>query len=131
MGNRQTGIRVAHHLDLPCISGIRDLEIFEGSVTCKRETEVGLEIYEVELPAVFTTMGAVFAIPRYPSIRGIMRAMKKEIEEIKVTKGIPQLEIFELEKITNERKGEILGDGKKSAVSNLMKKLAEEGLLER
>jgi electron transfer flavoprotein beta subunit len=130
MANRQTGIRVAHHLGLPCISGIRDLKIFEGSATCKRETEVGLEIYEVELPAVFTTMGAVFAIPRYPSIRGIIGAMKKEIEEIKVTIGTPQLEIFELEKITNERKGEILGDGKKSAVSNLMKKLAEEGLLE-
>jgi len=130
MTNRQTGIRVAHHLDLPCISGIRDLEIFEGSVTCKRETEVGLEIYEVELPAVFTTMGPVFATPRYPSLRGIMGAKKKEIEEIKVTKGTPQLEIFELEKITNERKGEILGDGKKSAVSNLMRKLAEERLLE-
>jgi electron transfer flavoprotein alpha/beta subunit len=75
-------------------------------------------------------MGAVFATPRYPSIRGIMTAMKKEIEVIKVNKGAPQVEISELEKITNERKGEILGDEKKSAVSNLMKKLAKKGLLE-
>lgn len=130
MSHRQTGLRVAHRLGLPCLSGIRDLEIFGKSATCKRETEEGWEIYEVELPAVFTSLGAVFATPRYPSIRGIMNAKKKEIEEIKVTKGTPQLEIIELERITNERKGEILGDEKKSAVSNLMKTLSEKGLLE-
>jgi len=129
MSNRQTGLRVAHRLNLPCISGIRDLEIFEGSAACKRETEAGLEIYEVKLPAVFTTLGAVLATPRYPSIRGIMKVKKKIIEEIKVNKGTPHLEIVELEKISNERKGEILGDEKKSAVSNLIKKLAKEGLL--
>ncbi|MFO7981464.1 MAG: electron transfer flavoprotein subunit beta/FixA family protein [Candidatus Aminicenantes bacterium] len=129
MSNCQTGLRVAHRLNLPCVSRIRDLEIFEESASCKRETEAGLEIYKVKLPAVFTTLGAVLATPRYPSLRGIMGAKKKEIEEIKVNKGTPQLEIIELEKITNERKGEILGDDKKSAVSNLMKKLSEKGLL--
>jgi len=129
MSNRQTGLRAAHCLNLPCISRIRDLEIFDKIAACKRETEAGLEIYEVKLPAVFTTLGAVLATPRYPSLRGIMGAKKKEIEEIRVKKGTPQLEIVELKEISSERKGEILGDDKKSAVSNLMKKLDKEGWL--
>ncbi|MCP4427766.1 MAG: electron transfer flavoprotein beta subunit/FixA family protein, partial [Chloroflexi bacterium] len=36
-GGYQIGVRVAHALDLPCLTGVKGLEIGENSVTARRE----------------------------------------------------------------------------------------------
>jgi electron transfer flavoprotein beta subunit len=78
-GNFQVAIRVAHALDLPCLTGVKGLEIQDGKATARREASGGWEIYEVPLPAVISVKEGI-NLPRYPSLRGKLAAKKKEIE---------------------------------------------------
>ena len=85
-GDYQVGIRVAHALGLPCVTGIKRLEVSDGIATARRESASGgWEIFEVGLPAVFTVKEGI-NLPRYPSVPGRMRAKKKEIERIAPTR---------------------------------------------
>jgi len=78
-GGYQVGIRVAQALDLPCVSGIKKLELQDGTAIAQREAAGGWEVYEVALPAVFTVKEGI-NLPRYPSLPGRMRAKRKQIE---------------------------------------------------
>jgi electron transfer flavoprotein beta subunit len=58
---------------------VKRIEINDGVATVNRELEGGLEeIVEVKLPAVLTIQTGINE-PRYVSIMGIRKAMKKEI----------------------------------------------------
>src|SRR5256714_8112026 len=78
----QVGVRVAEALDLPCVTGIKALEIAEGSANVRRQTESGWETARIVLPAVLTVKEGI-NLPRYPSLPGRLKAKKKEIERIK------------------------------------------------
>ena len=78
-GDFQVGIRVALALGLPCISGVKSLEIKDGVATARREAGGGWEVFEVPLPAVVAVREGI-NLPRYPSVPGRLRAKKKEIE---------------------------------------------------
>ena len=78
----QVGVRVAEALDLPCVTGIKALEIVEGTATVRRQTESGWERGVVTLPAVLTVKEGI-NLPRYPSLPGRLKAKKKEIERFK------------------------------------------------
>ncbi len=81
-GGYQVGIRVAHALDLPCVSGVKGIEIEDGTATAKREASGGgWELYEVAMPAVIGVKEGI-NLPRYPSLPGRMRAKRKQIETI-------------------------------------------------
>ena len=80
-GGYQVGIRVAYTLDLPCVTGIKGLEIENGTAIAKREASSGWETFEVTLPALFTVKEGI-NLPRYPPLRGRLRAKKMEIERI-------------------------------------------------
>ena len=56
-GGYQVGIRVAHTLGLPCVTGVKGLEVADGTATVRREEGGGWEIFEVPLPAVLTRQG--------------------------------------------------------------------------
>lgn len=77
-GDYQVGIRVAHALDLPCVTGIKALEIKNEKAVAKREVPGGWEVFEVGLPAVFTVKEGI-NLPRYPSLPGRLKAKKKAI----------------------------------------------------
>lgn len=77
----QVGIRVAHALGLPCISGVKELSVDGGVVTAKRPLANGWEVYETPLPAVVTVKEGI-NYPRYPSLPGKLRAKKKPIERL-------------------------------------------------
>ena len=89
----QVGVRVADALDLPCVTGIKALEITNGDAMVRRQTESGWEIADVPLPAVLTVKEGI-NLPRYPSLPGRLKAKKKEIERLK-----PQWQDGGLEKI--------------------------------
>jgi electron transfer flavoprotein beta subunit len=89
----QIGVRVADALDLPCVTGIKALEVRDGTAMVRRQTEAGWETAELPLPAVLTVKEGI-NLPRYPSLPGRLRAKKKEIERIK-----PQWQDGGLEKI--------------------------------
>jgi electron transfer flavoprotein beta subunit len=78
----QVGVRVADALDLPCVTGLKALQINDGMATVRRQTESGWETAEVALPAVVTVKEGI-NLPRYPSLPGRLKAKKKEIERIK------------------------------------------------
>jgi electron transfer flavoprotein beta subunit len=78
-GDYQVGIRVAHALDWPCVTGIKQLEIQGGTVSARREATGGWEIFECDLPAVCTVREGL-NLPRYPSLPGRLKAKKKTIE---------------------------------------------------
>jgi electron transfer flavoprotein beta subunit len=77
-GGYQVGIRVAHGLGRPAISGIKGLAVESGSVVARRETGVGFEVYRLPLPAVVTVKEGI-NLPRYPTLPGRLKAKKTEI----------------------------------------------------
>ena len=89
----QVGVRVADALDLPCVTGIKALQITDSRATVRRQTESGWEVAEVSLPAVLTVKEGI-NLPRYPSLPGRLKAKKKEIE-----RSTPQWHDGGLEKI--------------------------------
>jgi electron transfer flavoprotein beta subunit len=114
-GDYQVGIRVARALDLPCVTGVKSLEIQDGHATAKREIPGGWEIFEVALPAVFTVKEGL-NLPRYPSLPGRLKAKKKPIAITRPTWTSGGLEKVRLRLPQEaEHQVEILGKGPEAA----------------
>ncbi|MCI0717401.1 MAG: electron transfer flavoprotein subunit beta/FixA family protein [Acidobacteria bacterium] len=127
-GNYQVGIRVAQALDLPCVTGIKRLEVEGEKVVARRESATGWEIYEVRLPAVLTVREGL-NLPRHPSLRGTMAARKKPVERLRPNRKPPGLELLRLKLPADQGSGaEMLGEGKE-AVPRIVAVLEELGVL--
>ena len=114
-GGYQVGVRVAHALDLPIVTGVKGLEIDGGVARARREGPNGWEVYEVALPAVFTVKEGI-NLPRYPSVPGRLRAKKKPIEESSPAKEAGALRKIRLVLPPEEQTDvEILGNGPDAA----------------
>jgi electron transfer flavoprotein beta subunit len=68
---------VAERLRVPMISQVAELTVADGNARGKRQTEYGYDVIEAPLPAVVAVSDAINA-PRYPSLKGIMGAKKKQ-----------------------------------------------------
>src|SRR5215210_1016173 len=53
-GAGQTGGLIAEELGLPCVSFVDHLEMSEGSLRLKRQTDTGWEVLEAQTPVVLT-----------------------------------------------------------------------------
>lgn len=115
-GDYQVGVRVAHALGLPCVTGIKDLTIENGMATAKREVGGGWEIYEVPLPTLFTVKEGI-NLPRYPSLPGKLKAKRKPVERIQPQRNSDGgLEKIKLQAPKDEEGGAvILGEGPEAA----------------
>lgn len=122
--NLQVPAMVAVLLDLPCATVVVDLQIEGGHVTAKREVEGGHEIVEFDLPGVIATQKGLNE-PRYASLKGIMQAKKKPLEEIDAGDATGRLEVLELIEPPERSGGEIVGEGPE-AVPELVRRLREE-----
>ena len=60
------------------MTGVKGIEIADGTATVRREEGGGWEIFEVPLPAVVTVKEGI-NLPRYASLPGRLRAKKTEI----------------------------------------------------
>ncbi len=110
-GGYQVGVRVAHLLDLPCVTGVKQLEILDGTAVARREGPGGFEIFEVALPAVVTVKEGI-NLPRYPSIPGRLRSKKATVELIHPERPESGLEKLRLRLPQGrDKQVEILGDG--------------------
>ena|SRR5215472_14214965 len=78
-GDYQVGVRVAHSLGWPCVTGIKSLELTGDGVMARREYRGSQEAFEFGLPAVITVKEGI-NLPRYPSLPGRLRAKRAEIE---------------------------------------------------
>ena len=120
----QVGPMTAELLDWPAVTGIATFALDGERATVEREIEGGREHVEVSLPAAFTTDKGLNQ-PRYASLKGIMAAKKKPIDEKPFPAGTPALEIVALELPPPRGAGRIVGTGV-DGVAELVRVLREE-----
>lgn len=118
------GVMVAELLDIPSISVVVKMDIVDGKVRAEREIEGGHEIIEAPMPCLVTAQKGLNE-PRYPSLRGIMAAKKKPIDEKDAAAIESQIEVLRIEAPPTRSAGRIVGEGVE-AVPELVRLLKEE-----
>ena len=73
----QVGLGIAEILGLPSVSIVRKIDVEGNKARVERIVPDGVELIEVSLPAVIT-LSNEHAAPRYPNVKGIMMAKRKE-----------------------------------------------------
>ena len=121
---QQVGPMAATLLGRPCLTAVADFEVREGAVVSHREVEGGVEVVEVDLPAVLTITKGAFE-PRYASLKGIMAAKKKPLEEREAQALEGRGRVERLEEPPSRPAGRIVGEGAE-AVGELVRLLREE-----
>ena len=114
-GDYQVAVRVAYALGLPCVTGVKGLELDDGSAVARREAGGGWEVFELPLPAVVSVKEGL-NLPRYPSLQGRLKAKKVPIEKVAVSPRPSRLEKVRLV-VPQEAPSsvEILGTGAEAA----------------
>lgn len=120
----QVPAMVSELLGIPAATVVVSLNIDGGRATAKREVEGGHETIEFDLPGIVAAQKGLNE-PRYPSLKGIMAAKKKPLEEKDVTLAEGGLELLELSGPPARPEPQILGEGAE-AVSELVRRLREE-----
>ena len=138
-GAAQVGVTLAELLGIPHAALVKRIELEDHKAKVHRELEGGLEeVLEVELPAVFTIQTGINE-PRYASILGIRRAMKKEIKVLGLKElGLKEGEVGELGSKTKlerlfippvEKRAEILKGAPEEVSAKLAEILRSEGVI--
>ncbi|MDP6501643.1 MAG: electron transfer flavoprotein subunit beta/FixA family protein [Dehalococcoidales bacterium] len=73
----QVGSGIAELLGIPSVTLAKKIEIGDGKAKIERVTADGYEVVEVSLPALVSVSNEL-GEPRYPAIKGIMAAKRKE-----------------------------------------------------
>ena len=120
----QTGQMLAALLDWPQATFASKIEFLSDGLRVTRETDAGLEIVRVSLPAVVTA-DLRLNEPRYASLTSMMKARKKTIERI-TTEQLsvviePRLQLLGLEAVRSQRKRVRVG-----GLDELLVKLRDE-----
>jgi electron transfer flavoprotein beta subunit len=123
----QTGQMLAGLWDRPQATFCSGLELADGKAKVTREVDVGLEVIEVDLPAVVTA-DLRLNEPRYVKLPDIMKAKKKPLEtmstdDLGVSVG-SDFEITAYEPPPQRQKGIMVDD-----VAGLVNALKEKGLV--
>jgi electron transfer flavoprotein beta subunit len=120
----QVGTLVAEMLGVPSVAVVTKIEIQEGAVVCEREIEGGKEIVETKLPAAFLAQKGLNE-PRYPSLKGIMAAKSKPLEEKPAAAAEERVAAVRLRKPAAKNPGRIVGTDV-TAVGELIRLLHDE-----
>ncbi len=108
--NSQVPSRIAALLALGCVTEVKSLAL-EGNVfMAERDIEGGREIVRCPVPAVISTQKGLNE-PRYASLKGIMTAKKKPLEEVEVQMPGSGIRIESLTLPPARQAGRILGEG--------------------
>src|SRR2546426_12352611 len=126
------GAQVAELLGWPCASWIMEEAVDEAGTTVRvgRQVEGGLEVFDLPLPAVVSAQKGLNE-PRYPTLKGIMGAKKKEIKDVKagdlgLTPAAPQVAVKNLEALPARPPGRVIQGEIKDAVKELVRALRED-----
>jgi electron transfer flavoprotein beta subunit len=122
--NSIVGQLTAELLGYNCISVVVEFELIDKKIIAAREIEGGKEVVETTLPSVITTQKGLND-PRYASLKGIMAAKKKAIEEKIPARPNNFTEIIGMKKPAPKQPGKIIGTDA-SAVPELVRLLREE-----
>ena len=135
----QVGSGIAEILGVPSVTLAQKIDIADGKVKVRRRTDDGFEVVEVSLPALITVSNEI-GEPRYPTIKGIMAAKKKEpiiwkpadigAEPSQIGAAGRRTKMLKLFQPVREGKCEIVeGETPEEAGANLAAKLREAKVL--
>ena len=123
---------MAEVLDWPCASWIMEEAVDAEAKTVRvgRQVEGGLEVFDIPLPAVLSAQKGLNE-PRYPTLKGIMGAKKKEIKDLKASDlggavEPPQLSVVGLQALPPRPPGRIIQGDVPTAVKELVRSLRED-----
>jgi electron transfer flavoprotein alpha/beta subunit len=133
----QVGPGIAERLGIPQITYAREIQVDGGAVRVKRMLEDGYEIVEADLPALVTVVKQINE-PRYPAVKGLLAAKRKEIpiwsaadieaDPERIGRAGSPTRVVRTWTPSHEREAEMLGsDGE--AVDRLLERLSEMGVL--
>lgn len=133
------GPALAELLDIPHVTLAKKIELKDRVAIVNRELEGGLEeVVEVELPALITVQTGINE-PRYVSIMGIKKAMKREIKaysiddlglsESDVGVGNSWVRISELSIPAVEKKAEFITGSPEEIASKIIEIIRSRGLI--
>jgi electron transfer flavoprotein beta subunit len=124
--------QLAELLGWPSVSWIMEEAIGADGKTVRasRQVEGALEVFDVPLPAVLSAQKGLNE-PRYPTLKGIMGAKKKEIKDVKASDLAlgaepSQLSVTTLEMLPPRPPGRIIQGDVPTAVKELVRALREE-----
>jgi electron transfer flavoprotein beta subunit len=124
--------QLAELLGWPCAYWIMEAAVDPDGKTIRlaRQVEGGLEVFDLPLPAVVTAQKGLNE-PRYPTLKGIMGAKKKEIRDLKaaelgVSAAAPQLSVVALQALPPRPPGRVIPGDVPTAVKELVRALREE-----
>lgn len=128
----QVASRLAEALNIPQVNVVQKLDLANGIATCERQGEGATEIIEVKLPAVITATKGLNE-PRYPSLKGIMQAKKKETKQVQLSdlnlsaEAVkPLVEAIGYSLPKPRQAGKVLQGESKDTAAELVKLLREE-----
>jgi len=135
----QVGSGVAEILGLPSVTLAKKIDITNGKARVERKTDEGYDVVEVSLPALITVSNEI-GEPRYPTIKGIMAAKKKEpiiwkpanigVEVSQIGAAGRRTKLLKLFQPVREGKCEVMeGENPEEAAVNLALKLREAKIL--
>ena len=122
--NSITGQLTAAFLGFNSVSVVVDLKFEGDKVIAEREIEGGKEVVETSLPVVITAQKGLNA-PRFPSMKGIMTAKRKTIEEKPIEIVELTTKVLSMRKPPAKEPGRIIGEDA-SAVPELIRLLKDE-----
>lgn len=124
--------QIAELLGWPCAYWIMEEAIDADGKTLRagRQVEGALEVFDMPLPAVLAAQKGLNE-PRYPTLKGIMGAKKKEIKDVKaadldVAAEPPPLSMVRLEALPPRPPGRIVQGDVPTAVKELVRALRED-----
>ena len=135
----QVGSGIAEILGVPSVTLAGKVDAADGKVKVQRKTDEGYEVVEVSLPCLITVSNEI-GEPRYPTIKGIMGAKKKEpvvwkpadigVEAAQIGASGRHTMLLKLFQPVREGKCEVIeGDSLEEAAANLAVKLREAKVL--
>ena len=78
-GAGQTGGLLAEELELPCVSFVDTIEVGDGGLRLKRQTDSGWEVFEAAPPVVVTVTNDEQNVPRIPKVRDVMMSYRQPL----------------------------------------------------
>jgi electron transfer flavoprotein beta subunit len=123
----QVGSHVARLLGIPSVAEVIKIEQEDQTLRFHRLHHGRVEVIECPMPAAATAQMGL-AEPRYPTMKSILAAKHKPIEEIPVEAPEAALVIVGLESPPPRRRGRIVGEGS-DAVAELVRLLQEAQVL--
>lgn len=122
--NNQLPANLATRLGFACITEVTKLTLENGAFTAERDIEGAREVVTCKTPAVISCHKGLNE-PRLPSLKGIMAAKKKPLEEAAAQLPAASVEVVSLTLPPARAAGRIVGNGA-AAVPALIEALRKE-----